>query len=100
MVFSRAVERAARLDADWLVVTQDDKYIWTTELAQAVADLDSRKPQVVACSFGCGQGWIHNKKSNHGALEPPLGWIEPPEICEEVFTQGGLCGGVPFLVSR
>merc|ERR1712113_173872 len=48
----RAVDRMDRVGANWLVVSQDDKYLWRKALDKVLREFDANKPQVLA-PFGC-----------------------------------------------
>jgi len=99
VVLDRAVSRAKQVDADWLAVGQDDKYIWVTEVEKQLSKYDSTKPMVLS-SFGCGKGWKHHPESNNGTLPFPKEWAEPGFSCNEVYMQGGMCGGPVYFMSR
>jgi len=79
----RARARARERNADWFVSATEDKYIWTAELERALARLDSSVPVVYAVS-GCGRG-----RENASFIG-----------CEEVYKNGGMCGGPTYVMSR
>jgi hypothetical protein len=95
----RAVDRAERLGSKWLIVSQDDKYIWRGALEEELLAIDAEEPQVIA-SFGCGQPWRYNPGSKNGTKPFPLGWVEPMPSCQGVEEKGGICGGPTYFVSR
>lgn len=95
----RGIDRANALGADWLMVGQEDKYLWTETVQRALASMDASKPQVLG-SWGCGQGWQYHKEAQNGTLPKPQGWVEPRMSCKAVYEGGGLCGGPTYYVSR
>jgi hypothetical protein len=95
----RAIARMERVSAKWLVVGQDDKYIWRKALDRALLEYDADEPQVLA-SFGCGKAWNYSEGSKGGAVAPPPTWTETQFTCEAVYRSGGICGGPTFMVSR
>eukprot|EP00928_Gymnodinium_smaydae_P007517 TRINITY_DN12699_c0_g1_i1.p1 TRINITY_DN12699_c0_g1~~TRINITY_DN12699_c0_g1_i1.p1 ORF type:complete len:276 (+),score=51.04 TRINITY_DN12699_c0_g1_i1:657-1484(+) len=95
----RASKRVESTGAGWLMVSQDDKYVWREELEEAMKRYDPDTPQVLG-SFGCGRAWKNNPDSDGGEKPFPRGWSEPEYSCDDVYEKGGLCGGSTFLVSR
>eukprot|EP00747_Dinoflagellata_sp_TGD_P124892 gnl/TRDRNA2_/TRDRNA2_174072_c0_seq22.p1 gnl/TRDRNA2_/TRDRNA2_174072_c0~~gnl/TRDRNA2_/TRDRNA2_174072_c0_seq22.p1 ORF type:complete len:265 (+),score=29.75 gnl/TRDRNA2_/TRDRNA2_174072_c0_seq22:28-822(+) len=87
LVYARAIERARQLDFDWLMVGEDDKYVWPREWQEAMQGYDSRVPQVVPGSFGCNVDYVKDYNKKH------------TRQCKTTRFEG-ICGGMPFLVSR
>lgn len=75
----RAVERAVELDAQWLAVMQEDKFVSPVEVERTLQGFDSSKALVLG-PFGCGRG-----------LEG---------YCQSVHDDAGLCGGDGYFISR
>lgn len=95
----RAIERARVIDADWLVVSQEDKYIWTEGLEALIAPFDPAEKTVLGLT-GCGQAWKYNPDSRGGRRQMPPGWVEPLHVCEHVWQKSSYCGGLTYIVSR
>eukprot|EP00747_Dinoflagellata_sp_TGD_P124896 gnl/TRDRNA2_/TRDRNA2_174072_c0_seq4.p1 gnl/TRDRNA2_/TRDRNA2_174072_c0~~gnl/TRDRNA2_/TRDRNA2_174072_c0_seq4.p1 ORF type:complete len:265 (+),score=33.49 gnl/TRDRNA2_/TRDRNA2_174072_c0_seq4:35-829(+) len=87
LVYARAIERARQLDFDWLMVGEDDKYVWPREWQEAMQGYDSQVSQVVPGSFGCSISHVADHKKE----------FKRPCKAKE---QEGICGGMRFLVSR
>lgn len=99
LMLYRAARRAKSLGSDWLVVSQDDKYIWKDHMEQTLAGFDGSVPTVFG-GFGCGRGWKYTPASKNGTLPKPRGFVETAFYCEAVHKHGGICGGVTFFISR
>jgi len=99
VMLDRAISRAKQLDADWLAVSQDDKYIWPSKVQKELTKFDSGKPMVLT-PFGCGQAWKYHTASLNGTLPQPNDFHETPFSCKAVYEQGGICGGPVYFVSR
>eukprot|EP00747_Dinoflagellata_sp_TGD_P124900 gnl/TRDRNA2_/TRDRNA2_174072_c0_seq8.p1 gnl/TRDRNA2_/TRDRNA2_174072_c0~~gnl/TRDRNA2_/TRDRNA2_174072_c0_seq8.p1 ORF type:complete len:300 (+),score=28.81 gnl/TRDRNA2_/TRDRNA2_174072_c0_seq8:41-940(+) len=87
LVYARGIERARQLDFDWLMVGEDDKYVWPREWQEAMQGYDSQVSQVVPGSFGCSISHVADHKKE----------FKRPCKAKE---QEGICGGMRFLVSR
>eukprot|EP00747_Dinoflagellata_sp_TGD_P124888 gnl/TRDRNA2_/TRDRNA2_174072_c0_seq18.p1 gnl/TRDRNA2_/TRDRNA2_174072_c0~~gnl/TRDRNA2_/TRDRNA2_174072_c0_seq18.p1 ORF type:complete len:358 (+),score=27.34 gnl/TRDRNA2_/TRDRNA2_174072_c0_seq18:28-1101(+) len=94
LVYARGIERASKLNFDWLLVSQDDKFIWPQEFQKAMLGYDSQRPLVVASSFGCSTRYV---TTAIGIIRQLL--TGGPGRCKTKETEG-ICGGFPFLVSR
>jgi len=75
----RAVERAVELDAQWLAVLQEDKFVSPAKVASTLQGFDSSKAMVLG-PFGCGRGL--------------------KGYCQSVHDGAGLCGGDGYFISR
>jgi hypothetical protein len=95
----RAAQRAKAMNAGWLCVSQEDKYIWVDEVDAALKDLDSSKPMVYA-HYGCAQHWEHNVKSKENTVPAPKGWRKNIDYCDAVHKFGSICGGPTYFMSR
>eukprot|EP00450_Noctiluca_scintillans_P013569 CAMPEP_0194491496 /NCGR_PEP_ID=MMETSP0253-20130528/10359_1 /TAXON_ID=2966 /ORGANISM="Noctiluca scintillans" /LENGTH=256 /DNA_ID=CAMNT_0039332239 /DNA_START=266 /DNA_END=1036 /DNA_ORIENTATION=- len=90
-----AVDRAQMLNSRWLFVGQDDKYVFTDDLADILSEYDPDEPQIFA-AVGCGLSWEHG----HPGEARPAGVRQPPFSCQAVWEKGGICGGPGYVVSR
>jgi hypothetical protein len=99
LLVDRGIERARSLGADWLMVGQEDKYIWRANVERALSNYDPAEPLVLG-SFGCGQSWAFHKDSKNATLPMPRGWVDPSKSCKAVNENGGLCGGPVYFLSR
>ena len=94
----RAARRAKAMNAGWLCVSQEDKYIWTKQVDAALKTHDSTKPLVFA-SWGCARHWRHMADAKMGILPKPAHIADVP-YCEAVHKSGSICGGPGYFVSR
>jgi len=90
-----AVDRAQMLNSRWLFIGQDDKYVFTDDLADILNQYDPDEPQIFA-RLGCGRSWEHG----HPGKARPARAHQPPFSCQAVWENGGICGGPGYVVSR
>lgn len=96
----RAAKRAEALDAKWVCVSQEDKYIWTDAVDAELGKHDASQP-VVFATWGCAQHWTHHVQSKGNTLPKPKSWRKVEhDFCDSVNRLGSMCGGPTYFVSR
>ena len=95
----RGAQRAKELNAGWLCVSQEDKYIWTDAVDKEFSKFDPSVPGVYG-AWGCAQQWKYNPMSKGDTVPRPAKGHSPPFYCDPVSRHGALCGGPTYFVSR
>ena len=94
----RAAQRAEALNAHWMCVSQEDKYIWTEAVDAELSKHNASLPTVFA-HYGCAQHWKHHKDSKKNTVAAPKSWPRR-DNCDSVNKFGSMCGGPTYFVSR
>eukprot|EP00747_Dinoflagellata_sp_TGD_P167942 gnl/TRDRNA2_/TRDRNA2_193290_c0_seq1.p1 gnl/TRDRNA2_/TRDRNA2_193290_c0~~gnl/TRDRNA2_/TRDRNA2_193290_c0_seq1.p1 ORF type:complete len:352 (-),score=27.40 gnl/TRDRNA2_/TRDRNA2_193290_c0_seq1:96-1112(-) len=100
VLIERASDRINATTAEWLVVTEDDHFLFTDSYVHLLSNYDPNTPQVLTHSWGCGQLWEHRPESRNGTLPRPRG-VPKRSNCDAVARKGGICSGLSgYVVSR